>query len=349
MVLTPTTESKLGSDCSGTNGALNRVLTLSNTGKTATGGFLVYASGLSLALTTEYTVVHNSSSSTITFLNRMWDDMTIVVNYYQQPSTTSVNTIMRADVQDIIIDHGSELTLIRQTETVASMGDTTEVSEEEWNIWTLIQDITKKDRKIHEMGLAVPGNSKAFFFHEYPDSITNNGTVSVQAGDIIKDSDDRRWRVEIILAQRQGDNDEVFRTVSKKLTIEQLKMVLFKSMIKMQELATINAPVDTGRLRNSINLRPATPGYKNYVLADGTDYGSHVEYGTKPHWTSAENLKGWSRRVLKDTGAAYAIAGAIAKRGTEAQPFFRPALDQVKIVWIPRYFNQVFNKSGNNI
>lgn len=132
--------------------------------------------------------------------------------------------------------------------------------------------------------------------------------------------------------------------INRKLTSEQLKIVLFKAMMKMQQLATLNVPVDTGRLRNSINLNPAVPGFTNYILSDGVDYGSHVEFGTRPHWTSAENLKGWSRRVLKDEGAAYAIAGAIAKRGTEAQPFFRPALDQVKLVWLPRYFNQVFSK-----
>ena len=77
------TENKLGSDCNGSNGASNRVLTLANTGVTQQEGFLVYASGLALALTTEYTVVHNSSGTTITFLNGLWNDMTIVVNYYQ--------------------------------------------------------------------------------------------------------------------------------------------------------------------------------------------------------------------------------------------------------------------------
>jgi len=72
-----------GADCSGSSGGSNRVLTLSNTGTTQQAGFLVYASGLALALTTEYTVSHLSASTEITFLNRLWDDMTIVVNYYE--------------------------------------------------------------------------------------------------------------------------------------------------------------------------------------------------------------------------------------------------------------------------
>ena len=77
------TENYTGADCSGSSGDSNRVLTLANTGTTTGNGFLVYASGLALALTTEYTVVHNSSSTEITFLNPMFNHMTIIVNYYQ--------------------------------------------------------------------------------------------------------------------------------------------------------------------------------------------------------------------------------------------------------------------------
>ena len=72
-----------GANCNGSSGDSDRVLTLSNTGMTQQSGFLVYASGLPLGLGTEYTVDHNSTGSQITFLNPLWDDMTIVVNYYQ--------------------------------------------------------------------------------------------------------------------------------------------------------------------------------------------------------------------------------------------------------------------------
>ncbi len=137
--------------------------------------------------------------------------------------------------------------------------------------------------------------------------------------------------------------------LNKDLTFDQLRKVLFKSMIKMQELATINAPVDTGRLRNSINLNPATPGFDSYVLSEGTDYGPDVEFGTSPRIVNPAELKDWSRRVLKDENASFAVAAKIAKFGTPAQPFFRPALSQVKMVWMPRYFQQVLSKNGNNV
>ena len=70
-----------GASCSGSDGDLNRVLTLSNTGITRQSDFLVYASGLALTLNNEYTVSHLSASTTITFLNGLWDDMTILVYY----------------------------------------------------------------------------------------------------------------------------------------------------------------------------------------------------------------------------------------------------------------------------
>lgn len=78
------TEEYNGSDCSGNNGALNRVLTLSNTTLTQQDGFLVHVAGLALALTEEYTVSHLSSGTQITFLNPLWDDLLIIVNYHQE-------------------------------------------------------------------------------------------------------------------------------------------------------------------------------------------------------------------------------------------------------------------------
>jgi len=73
-----------GADCSGSSGDSDRVLTLSNTRITEQPGFLVYASGLPLALDVEYTVSHLTASTIITFLNPLWDDMTVIVNYYQK-------------------------------------------------------------------------------------------------------------------------------------------------------------------------------------------------------------------------------------------------------------------------
>ncbi len=84
------TEHKTGSDCSGSSGDSNRVLTLANTNLTQQNGFLVYASGLALALTSEYTVSHLSASTTIIFLKPLWDDMTILVNYFESIAAPTI-------------------------------------------------------------------------------------------------------------------------------------------------------------------------------------------------------------------------------------------------------------------
>ena len=220
MAYTESQENLTGASASGSDGAVNRVLTLSNTGLTKQGGFLVYASGLALALDSEYTVNHDTSGTTITFLNRLWNDMTLVVNYLQLSKLMYV--IARNDFQNIVVQNGQTGTLIRPSETTASMGDVTAVSETEYTIITILNDITKKDRKIHEMGLAVPGNIKAFFYHEYLNSMTGNGTVSVQVGDIYKETSGKRWRIEAISGERYIDGNEIFRTgVLKNINLEE--------------------------------------------------------------------------------------------------------------------------------
>jgi len=89
-----TSENKRGSDCSGTDGNTGRILTLANTSTTQAGGFMVFVNGLSLVLTTEYTVSHLSASSTVTFVNVIMDTDYIVVIYNQTgaPSSSAVYT-----------------------------------------------------------------------------------------------------------------------------------------------------------------------------------------------------------------------------------------------------------------
>ena len=71
-----------GADCSGSTGATDRVLTLANTLKTTGDGFSVYLDGLILQLTTDYTLVHKSTGTTITILTEVWDAQEIIISYY---------------------------------------------------------------------------------------------------------------------------------------------------------------------------------------------------------------------------------------------------------------------------
>lgn len=125
-------------------------------------------------------------------------------------------------------------------------------------------------------------------------------------------------------------------------TEEGMKQVLFRSMIKMEEIAKFKAPVDTGNLRNRIHLNPTQPGAEEYILSDGVEYGVYVEYGTKPHHVPLTPLQGWAKRNLGNEGAAFAVSKKISIRGTPAQPFFRPAMHEVQVKWIHLIKKQVF-------
>ena len=128
--------------------------------------------------------------------------------------------------------------------------------------------------------------------------------------------------------------------INKEEIIEKIKLVLFKSMLKMHELAVMNCPVDTGILRNSIVLKPMAPGYSSYELGDGVEYGVDVEYGVSPHVIRPVN-----RKALKFTIDNKTIfSKKVMHPGTEAQPFFRPSLDQVKQIWVQRYWEKELGK-----
>lgn len=128
----------------------------------------------------------------------------------------------------------------------------------------------------------------------------------------------------------------------KKRIIKNQKKVLWLSMHKMWELMLRRVPVDTGRLKNSINISPLISGYSTYTIADGVEYGVDIEYGTTPHHVSVDDLKGWSKRKLGDEAFAGAVRDKIAKKGTNSQPFFRNSIADVKSIWVPYYWNHVF-------
>lgn len=114
--------------------------------------------------------------------------------------------------------------------------------------------------------------------------------------------------------------------------------VLIKSVFKIQELAKRNAPVDTGHLRRNIKIIKLSE--TSYVVVSEAPYSASMEFGSRPHWTSAKNLKLWARRKLGDENAAYAVAAKIARKGSERHPFMVPALMEVKNIWVERFVFQ---------
>lgn len=76
----PITENYTASSCTGTNGSINRTLTLANVSTSS--HEQVTLDGLVLRATTDYTIVNNAASSVITFIRNVYDEQNITVRYY---------------------------------------------------------------------------------------------------------------------------------------------------------------------------------------------------------------------------------------------------------------------------
>ena len=74
-IIVPQVENKSGSDCSGSDGEVNRILTLANVPNTL---FLVSVGGQVLFQDTDFTI----SGADITFLGKVWDTPKILIIYF---------------------------------------------------------------------------------------------------------------------------------------------------------------------------------------------------------------------------------------------------------------------------
>jgi len=140
------------------------------------------------------------------------------------------------------------------------------------------------------------------------------------------------------------------RNLNKKFASEGMKKVLWKAMTKMEELAKMRAPVDTGMLKARIHLNPLQFGANEYTLSDGVSYGKDLEYGNRPHNVPLEPLIDWVKRkgIATDEGHQIAFAKYVQEKirteGVNPHPFFRPALHEVQFKWLPIFKKQVFGK-----
>lgn len=109
------------------------------------------------------------------------------------------------------------------------------------------------------------------------------------------------------------------------LSSKYFKEAIERSLIGIKREAMLKAPVDTGALRARWNMAVR---FLRGVLSPVKKYAGAVEYGAKPHFVSVKKLKGWARR---HGISPYAVQRSIAKKGTKAQPFLGPAVDEKKI------------------
>ena len=83
-------------------------------------------------------------------------------------------------------------------------------------------------------------------------------------------------------------------------------------------------PVDTGKLRNSLQIRVDTDKVTIGPNEDIAPYGGYVEFGTKPHTIRPKTPGGVL--VFKMNGKTV-YTKKVRHPGTKAQPFVRPAFE----------------------
>lgn len=214
MALQVDSENKFGSDCSGTDGSTNRVLTLSNVYTTIEDGFMLALGGFVLAYGTDYQVNHLSASSKVTFVVPVYDVSPIEVLYFSAKQLSISATLSNKIYffKKILLRHGQPATLRRSITTRDSVGGITSYTNTDYIVRWLQQPITEKDRNLVEMGLAVSGDQKGFFYPYY--TSTDTGVVGpdivITVGDIITDSAGIKWRIESKLGGRIADGIEIF-------------------------------------------------------------------------------------------------------------------------------------------
>jgi len=138
-------------------------------------------------------------------------------DYYYDDDTFPADAA--ADFNAIVLEHGDVYFISQEEDTVDSMGHVTDIDPTSLMIYGMFQDITIKDRKVHEMGLAVPGNRKFYFKPSY--STQSGGVVTsyeMKEGDIITDKElydndgnTGQFRVVKILKQWWEPGTEVYR------------------------------------------------------------------------------------------------------------------------------------------
>jgi hypothetical protein len=133
---------------------------------------------------------------------------------------STVYATMRDDFKKILSEWKQSVTITRTTDTTDSLGAVTGTSDTSYTIDAIIQDITAKDRDIHAMGLAEPGNVKIFFKHEYDsdDDSDISTTFTPAVGDKVTDGNSVEYRIETIMHKPKREGYEILiKTVARRL------------------------------------------------------------------------------------------------------------------------------------
>lgn len=208
------TKNFFGSDCSGSDGDSNRVLTLSNTKITIAESFEVFVGGL-IQHQSNITVSHLSSSSTITFLDPLYDDSPIIVNYNIRGAATGVSTAGKLPFNQRFIQKqiGATGNLCTVTEVSRTYGadeyrTKSEVETDHTNIPVFVHMLSFDDDSIKQ-GEARDGDLKFWFDYSF-ESILAQGNRITWDGDTYQITDVRRFKT-------VGDNVMIIECITSQI------------------------------------------------------------------------------------------------------------------------------------
>lgn len=108
-----------------------------------------------------------------------------------------------------------------------------------------------------------------------------------------------------------------------------VEKAFLKKGLRVERLAKQNAPVDSGRLQNSITTKVVERGGTKYVVVGtNVEYARHVEFGTDPYIIEPDEAEAlnWTD---PETGEEV-FAKKVEHPGIPAQPFLFPAFDKVR-------------------
>lgn len=109
----------------------------------------------------------------------------------------------------------------------------------------------------------------------------------------------------------------------------EFKMLVATTASNIHNDAKREAPSGvSGLLRGTLYMKPEDQGMAAWVVSP-LAYAPHVERGRKPGtMPPVEPLERWGHVVLGKDGLGWALAITIKKKGTKAQPFLKPAVEQ---------------------
>ena len=99
-----------------------------------------------------------------------------------------------------------------------------------------------------------------------------------------------------------------------------LNKSLFRIAVHFQNALKVASPVDTGRLRGSIKVKPLEEGSGLHIFM--VDYGREVEFGTNPHIITPKNKKALAFKA----GGKKIVVKKVRHPGTRPNPFIRTTL-----------------------